>query len=337
MRFFHKTFLALTLFITSQAQSFTPESGLWWNPNESGSGYAIEIQDNLIFIALYVYDDLGNPIWYTATSFIDGNSLFDSALDFHYNGTCIDCSYSAPVTINGERGPITINFLTETSATIQFEGAIKHIERFNFFLGDEITKMRGEWQVVVDPTNYFPDDFFFGDVLIFDDEEVFEDLNLVTGCRSESTTFSYCTPFANLSDVAAYYDPEDGHLYAVVDHTNTHNMLYVIKTGLDQFDGDAYVYLKGTDPDIEVDGYIVRGFRSASKTFIDTGAGPSLTVDTGAEADQKSVARINNSKLPLSKALNGSVENTAKLKQYAIIKKLEKMLKNDSTDESVVQ
>ncbi|HHL32719.1 MAG TPA: hypothetical protein ENJ41_09035, partial [Oceanospirillales bacterium] len=61
MRFFQKLLITMVLFITAQAQAFTPESGFWWNPDESGSGYAIEIQDNFLFMTLYVYDEAGNP------------------------------------------------------------------------------------------------------------------------------------------------------------------------------------------------------------------------------------------------------------------------------------
>ena len=83
MRFFHKALLTFVLCFSFKAEAFTPESGFWWNPNESGSGYAIEIQDNYLFVALYVYDEVtGDPIWYTAGTFLQGNALFDSELSF---------------------------------------------------------------------------------------------------------------------------------------------------------------------------------------------------------------------------------------------------------------
>ena len=100
MGFFHKTLLALTLLIASQAKAgFTPESGFWWNPDEPGSGYTIEIQDNYLFIITYVYDSVGNPTWYSAGATMGGNALFDSELDYTFNGTCIDCNYTQPTTV----------------------------------------------------------------------------------------------------------------------------------------------------------------------------------------------------------------------------------------------
>ena len=38
--------------------------GLWWNANESGWGMSITQHGNMIFGALYTYDDAGQPTWY---------------------------------------------------------------------------------------------------------------------------------------------------------------------------------------------------------------------------------------------------------------------------------
>jgi len=333
VKFFHKILLVITLLLlghaTVKAQGFTPESGFWWNLDEPGSGYAIEIQDNFLFVALYVYDEFGNPIWYTAGASLTGqggNSFFDTELNFTFNGTCIDCSYIPPTTIIGERGPITIDFLTETTATIQFQGAIKNIERFNFILGDELAKMRGEWQIITDPTNIFPGDPFFADVIIFNQLEVFDGIDLVTGCRSESTLFNNCTSFANLSDVAASYDFDAGVLDVVVNHTDTQYLLYRIRTGIDQFDGDAYVYAKGTTPNINVSGFLVRGFRSASRTFVETGQGPSKNSKITNDSRKRIIPNLH-----LSKTIEASEIETKNVQQYATIKRLEEILEKKKT------
>jgi hypothetical protein len=39
---------------------------LWWNPAESGWGLTIEQQSDVMFLALYVFDTSGNPVWYVA-------------------------------------------------------------------------------------------------------------------------------------------------------------------------------------------------------------------------------------------------------------------------------
>ena len=51
--------LVLSASIIGSAQAYTPSSGFWYNPTESGTGIAIEIEDKLLFMAAYVYDTQG--------------------------------------------------------------------------------------------------------------------------------------------------------------------------------------------------------------------------------------------------------------------------------------
>lgn len=279
MGFFHKTILAFTLIITAQVKAFTPESGFWWNANESGSGYSIEIQDNFLFIALYVYDEFGNPTWYTAGTLMGGNALFDSVLDYTYNGPCIDCNYTQPITILGERGPITITFLTETTATLQFQGAVKHIERFNFLLGDEATRMLGEWQTVIDFSSTGVDFPFNGDVLLFDITSFNNGTKFAEGCRPENSLDGFCTNFAlDNHEAYTYYDYDENELIIVVDDSNDFYLVYYLDQGLNQFDGEAELLPKFENPNNNF--YPVRGFRTASRSFVETGVGPNKTVET---------------------------------------------------------
>src|ERR1700734_524864 len=43
------------------------QTGWWWNPAESGRGFAIEVQGNQMYLAGYMYDSAGNPTWYVAS------------------------------------------------------------------------------------------------------------------------------------------------------------------------------------------------------------------------------------------------------------------------------
>jgi len=287
MRFFQKLIIASSVFLSAQSLAFTPESGLWWNPNEPGSGYSIEIQDNYLFIAAFVYDQAGNPIWFTAGATLGGNSLFDSSLNYTYNGTCIDCNVTEPIVLLGEGGDITINFLTEGTATIQFEGAVKNIERFNFLLGDETEKMLGEWQTVIDFSSTNVEFPFNGDVLLFDRTTTSGGDKFAEGCRPDNTIDGFCTDFAlDNHDIAAIYDFQEDQLLVVVNDSEDFWLAYYLDVGLDQFDGVAELY--GKDAGHNNVFYPVRGFRTASRSFIETGVGPSKT----SKADDKMVVGI---------------------------------------------
>ena len=321
MRFIQKTLLAISFFIAFQAQAFTPESGFWWNPNESGSGYSIEIQDNFLFIALYVYDEFGNPIWYTASTTLAGNALFDTSLNYTFNGTCIDCSYTAPITLVGDRGPITINFLTETTATIQFQGAIKNIERFNFLLGDEADRMVGEWQTVIDISSTGVDFPFNGDVLLFKSTSFSGGDKYADGCRPDNSVDGFCSSFAlNNHEMSSLFDYQNNQLLIVVDDSPSFWLAYTLDLGLNQFDGVAEIYSKTAGHNNIF--YPVRGFKTASRSFVETGVGPSKM----AKSNNKKVVGISDLhdiSVPVKPLSDfGKAKQTKLLRQQTMIQSL---------------
>lgn len=256
--------------------SFTPESGLYWDPNQPGTGFNIEIQDNFLFAVFYVYDEFGYPIWYTTSGFLDGNSYFEGDILISEDGQCFGCQWQQNNSYVTDFGQVQIDFITETQANVSYLGQTQNLERFNFFLGDELQKMRGEWQVVYDVSEYTNNYPFYADVLIFEQTETFNGDYLATGCRSESTTYNRCTNYAlNNNDMAASYDTVNDELIVVVRDDADYYLAYYLKTGTNQFDGEAFSYLVGNSPNLSQAGFTVRGFRSASKHFVDTGTGPS--------------------------------------------------------------
>jgi len=316
-----------SLVLTSMTSwSFTPESGLYWNAEEPGSGYTFEIQDNLFFGVFYVYDDIGLPYWYTTAGFLDGNSFVESDIFISEDGPCLACTYTPNTTFDSNLGKARINFLTETTATIDMLGQTIFVERFNFFLGDELQKMRGEWQVVYDVSEFTNDFPFLADVLIFEQTETFDGDNFVTGCRSESTAFNNCTNFAlNNNDLAAAYDNINDELIAVVRDDADFFLAYYLKTGTNQFDGEAFSYEVGSAPDLSLNGYSVRGFRSASKTFVDNGTGPSKSTTADSNKVVLGLNKLLNTDKLKSAPTSGFDQNTQK-RIMTTIKRLEQKL-----------
>ena len=339
-----KTTISFLLFILMafQAAAFTPESGQYWNPEEPGSGYAIEIQDNYLFITFYVYDEDGFPVWYTSEGFLDGNSSFTGRLIYFSGGQCLGCYWQDNEAQYSGYGTMTLEFITETTAELTVAGDTKNIERFNMYLGDELQKMRGEWQVVIDASQYTDNDTYpyFSDVMLFEQVEVYEGDDLVTGCRSESTVYyHYCTTQAlQNNDLAAIYDYQYDELVAVMRDDADYYLAYYLKTGTDQFDGMAYSYRVGSEPDLSLDGFTVRGFRTASKTFVDSGVGPSLAGDMNGHdkgltgQNHSGLARYLPARLPghekSAEATNAhpDLDSKAQKRILSTIKKLEQQL-----------
>jgi len=336
------TSILFLMLMAFQVSAFTPETGQYWDPDEPGTGYAIEIQDNYLYITFYVFDEYGFPVWYASGGFLDGNSSYEGLLAYFSDGQCLGCYWQQGTGEDSGYGYVNIEFLTETTAELTILGVTKTIERFNMYLGDELQKMRGEWQVVIDASQY-TDDYtypYFSDVMLFDQVEVYAGDDLVTGCRSESTVYyHYCTTQAlQNNDLAAVYDYQYDELVAVMRDDADYYLAYYLKTGTDQFDGMAYSYRVGSQPDLSIDGFSVRGFRSASKTFVDGGVGPSSAGEIGGHdktvLSQNSTGlarflperRAGYEKSALQSTGNQSLDSKAQQRLLNAIEKLEQQL-----------
>lgn len=279
------------LFAVSPAQAYTPESGIWWNPNEPGSGYTIEIQDNLMVLSYYGGDAQGRSTWYTALGFLTGNALFDNKpLDLTIGSQCAGCNYAGSPTVQvGAGGTVRIAFNANdnTKATLTWgNGRTVQIERYAFYLKRpedaatplSVTRMLGEWQAVMDfSSNSQASVDYYGDVLVFDEYSFDTPTNrwYFDGCRADNSEDGGCTQNAlAFHSASGFFDNASGLHTIVVDDSAANYVLYLTETGTNAAEGEITVYPKGTNPS-NYDAYPMRAFRTASRTFVQEGVGPS--------------------------------------------------------------
>ena len=125
--------LALVRFQFGNTAPETPESGWWWNPAESGRGFSIEIQGNVIFVAGYMYEDSGKPIWYTASGTLTSPTRFSGRWERFRDGQGIGQPYRQPTTITPDAGSVLFNFLTPTTGQLTLpNGRVIAVQRFGF-------------------------------------------------------------------------------------------------------------------------------------------------------------------------------------------------------------
>jgi hypothetical protein len=188
------------------AFAITPENGWWWNPQESGMGFNIESQNGTVFIATFVYDNSGNPIWYSGSGQIDANNTVTANLQISQNGACFTCAYQAPTTTDAGI-PLVINFTSQGEGTLSWQGKQVAIERFNFNLGTAANGLLGEWVFMPN----VPSDFgeYVGDRIIFNR---IEENGNVSGAR---VNMAYKTA------IAGPMDPKFGYKYAAVIDSNS--------------------------------------------------------------------------------------------------------------------
>jgi hypothetical protein len=138
---------AAALFGSPSSSAFAPVTGHWWNPNESGRGYNIDVYNGVLVITVYTYKANGDSEWYLASGFMSPDQRqFTGTLDKYRNGQCISCSYSGRPALVGNDGIISINFLSETVATLSLPGGRTTIIQ-PFFPPAATTSLNGTYRL----------------------------------------------------------------------------------------------------------------------------------------------------------------------------------------------
>jgi hypothetical protein len=314
----HRIFLPLAglmfglLLAATPARGYTPESGVWWNPNEPGSGLQIEIQDNYVAVFVYAYDQAGNAQWYTSNGFLSDNARrYDGWLDRFTGGQAIGGAWRQNTYFPRAGGPIRIDFNPSypTRAQLTWGGRTFPIERFHFYLKRdedeqampgvrlELTKMLGEWSAVLDYTTHPTAAVqYYGEIVVLDNLTFDSDGDYVDGCRAPDSRLKRCRDIDVDQHYAAveYVSSSDLHVL-VVENSATTFAAYFITVDTNDFEGTVAVYPRGGNPGVE---YPVRGFRTASRSFVQERIGPSKST----EAQTVSAPRP----LPLTEAPAGA-------------------------------
>lgn len=124
-----------------------PENGWWWNSEFPGGGFNIEDQNGIIFLAMYTYDQSGNPIWYSG-----GGQLIKNVahIDLHSfsSGSCPHCPYH-PSEVNPVWETIELTFTSPEKGEIKWSGGdTTTIYRFNYGFGFGLDPLKGEWAII---------------------------------------------------------------------------------------------------------------------------------------------------------------------------------------------
>ena len=144
------SFAVLICCFCNTAFGFMPTPGFWYNPAESGRGFNIDYQNNVMAVASYVYDSSGKPIWYTsAGTYDDKANIFTATFDSTTSGgQCLGCIYTGKPPVNvGAGGAITIVFDSIEHGTLYFPGGSTPIQHLTYAYSgaDPKTNLYGEW------------------------------------------------------------------------------------------------------------------------------------------------------------------------------------------------
>ena len=110
---------------------WAPETGWYWNPEESGRGWFVETQGNAIFVAIYTYS-LGRPVWFAGTLQPTSGTVFQGAISEYCCGQTLSGPYQAPVTTFSP-GVVVMQFASATEVVVTLPSGMQtRLQRFRF-------------------------------------------------------------------------------------------------------------------------------------------------------------------------------------------------------------
>ena len=108
-----------------------PETGWWWNEDEPGRGFGIEVQNNLVFVIAYAYDGNGRPVWYMSMGNMIGSDFYQGTWQQYGYGQALKSPYKAPEIVNANVGSITVQFEKKSTARLTLpNGQVVNLKRF---------------------------------------------------------------------------------------------------------------------------------------------------------------------------------------------------------------
>lgn len=97
------------VFQTGTTQPAVNFTDLWWNPNESGWGLLVSHEFNVMFLAWFVYDANGLPVWYVASDcVVNGNGCTGDL--FRTTGPPFGPTFDPTRVLVFKVGTVTLNF-----------------------------------------------------------------------------------------------------------------------------------------------------------------------------------------------------------------------------------
>ncbi len=115
-----------------------PVSGRWYNPNQSGTGYILDVQNNYVAGLYFGYDVEGNPLWLSFQGALevseDSGTSWTLEVPFTKvsNGNAFNQPYQFP-DLEETEDVIKLDFHFAHYASVQVnEGAVQHIIPANF-------------------------------------------------------------------------------------------------------------------------------------------------------------------------------------------------------------
>lgn len=108
--------------VNAVAQPNQPEGGWWWNASEGGRGFFIEWQAGTVFMAGFMYEPDGHPVWYISAANAPDARSYSGNWEQYANGQTLTGAYRRPDLVNPAVGAVAIQFQGARDAIMTLPG-----------------------------------------------------------------------------------------------------------------------------------------------------------------------------------------------------------------------
>ncbi len=125
--------------LTAARPPGSPETGWWWNVDEPGRGFGVEIQSGAMFVGAFLYDDDGNPVWV-----VSGAAPMNSASQYRgqwlrFGGGQSMSGSFRPAQLLDSSASLALDFETSIDATLSLpDGHLTTLRRLAFASQPEV-------------------------------------------------------------------------------------------------------------------------------------------------------------------------------------------------------
>ncbi|TWO72610.1 hypothetical protein FN976_03500 [Caenimonas sedimenti] len=99
-----------------------PQTGVWWNPAESGSGFAVELQGDIVSLGAYMYEADGKAAWYVGPLPRQSDGSYRGNLTRYAGGQTLTGTYRAPSS-SSTVATVTFTLSSTTAGSLRFDTA----------------------------------------------------------------------------------------------------------------------------------------------------------------------------------------------------------------------
>jgi hypothetical protein len=167
-------------FVSNDSVPIPIQEGLWWNPEEPGSGYSIYVQERVGFVTWYTYETDGRASFYTVQGEVERPgelarvslgyaALLRGPLVRSRNGQVLDGTWRAPVSEDSGLGTAEFRFLDSRRAELRYtRGVTRPVKLQPFDPGgiSEADLLIGRWAIA---WRYQPGETTYGIIDIVSD------------------------------------------------------------------------------------------------------------------------------------------------------------------------